>query len=159
MERQLSASCINIYNKTVEPSIQSLLPKMNIQFTQLCLGDKSPRIVAIKVYEQKDGDQRDRIEIDCQLAWVSSAQFKLKVMASTAEIEKLQFFGNMRITLEPLLSEPPLVGAMSFTFLRHPEVDYQLNGLAAVGNAPGVKLRVKFYMKVTNKVKISKFLL
>ena len=67
----------------------------------------------------------------------------LKVMASTAEIEKLQFFGKMRITLEPLLSEPPLVGAMSFTFLTHPQVEYQLNGLAAVGNAPGVKSAVQ----------------
>ena len=66
-----------------------------------------------------------------------------KVMASTAEIEKLQFFGKMRITLEPLLSEPPLVGAMSFTFLTHPQVEYQLNGLAAVGNAPGVKSAVQ----------------
>ena len=116
---------------------------MKIQFTQLSLGDKAPRIVAIKVYERKDGDARDRIELDCQLAWVSDACFKLKVMASTAEIEKFQFFGKMRISLEPLLSEPPLIGAMSLTFLLHPDVEYQLNGLAAVGNAPGVKSAVQ----------------
>jgi Ca2+-dependent lipid-binding protein len=73
---------------------------MKIQFTKISLGKKPPRIVAIKVYEQKDGDARDRIELDCQLAWVSDASFKLKVMASSAEIERVEFFGNMRISLE-----------------------------------------------------------
>lgn len=132
-----------ILRETVEPQIKTLLPQMKIQFTQISLGEKAPRIVAIKVYERKDGDARDRIELDCQLAWVSDACFKLKVMASTAEIEKLQFFGKMRISLEPLLSEPPLIGAMSLTFLLHPDVEYQLNGLAAVANAPGVKSAVQ----------------
>ena len=45
--------------------------------------------------------------------------------------------------LEPLLSEPPLIGAISLTFLVHPDVEYQLNGLAAVANAPGVKSAVQ----------------
>ena len=127
-----------ILRETVEPSVKSLLPQLNIQFTEIHLGKYAPRITSVKVYEPKDGDARDRIELDCQIAWVSSAQIKLKILASTAEIEKLQFFGNMRITLEPLLSEPPLLGGMSFTFLRHPDIEYQLSGLAAVANAPGM---------------------
>ena len=89
-----------ILRETVEPSVKSLLPQLNIQFTEIHLGKYAPRITSVKVYEPKDGDARDRIELDCQIAWVSSAQIKLKILASTAEIEKLQFFGNMRITLE-----------------------------------------------------------
>ena len=73
-----------ILRETVEPSIKALLPQMKIQFTELSLGDKSPRVVAIKVYERKDGDSRDRIELDMQLAWISNASFKLK--------EALNFF-------------------------------------------------------------------
>ena len=88
-----------ILRDTVEPSVKSLLPQLNIQFTHLTLGE-APRISSVKVYEPNDGDARDRIELDCQIAWVSSAQIKLKILASTAEIEKLQFFGKMRITLE-----------------------------------------------------------
>jgi len=40
------------------------------------------------------------------------------------------------------LSEPPLLGGMSFTFLLHPDIEYQLSGLAAVANAPGIKAAV-----------------
>ena len=89
-----------ILRETVEPSIKTLLPQLNIQFTELSMGDAAPRISSVKVYEPKDGDARDRIELDCQIAWVSSAHIKLKILASTADIEKLQFFGKMRITLE-----------------------------------------------------------
>jgi Ca2+-dependent lipid-binding protein len=32
---------------------------------------------------------------------------------------------------------------MSFTFLRHPDIEYQLSGLAAVANAPGIKAAVQ----------------
>ena len=42
------------------------------------------------------------------------------------------------VFFQPLLSEPPLLGGMSFTFLRHPDIEYQLSGLAAVANAPGM---------------------
>jgi len=31
---------------------------------------------------------------------------------------------------------------MSFTFLLHPDIEYQLSGLAAVANAPGIKAAV-----------------
>ena len=48
------------------------------------------------------------------------------------------FYGIFMVFFQPLLSEPPLLGGMSFTFLRHPDIEYQLSGLAAVANAPGM---------------------
>ena len=50
----------------------------------------------------------------------------------------LCFLWNFYGLFQPLLSEPPLLGGMSFTFLRHPDIEYQLSGLAAVANAPGM---------------------
>ena len=81
-----------ILRETVEPSIKALLPQMKIQFTELSLGDKSPRVVAIKVYERKDGDSRDRIELDMQLAWISNASFKLKEPLNLFLFLRLIFF-------------------------------------------------------------------
>ena len=57
------------------------------------------------------------------------------------------FYGIFMVFFQPLLSEPPLLGGMSFTFLRHPDIEYQLSGLAAVANAPGMihQISAKFF--------------
>jgi len=54
------------------------------------------------------------------------------------EIRNLEVFGLMRITLEPLLADVPIVGCVSITFLQPPELDFELDGLGAVANLPGV---------------------
>ena len=53
------------------------------------------------------------------------------------------FFGKMRVSLAPLMSDAPLVGAMSITFLTQPDIEYSLSGLASVANTPGIKSTVQ----------------
>ena len=45
----------------------------------------------------------------------------------------------MRISLEPLLTVIPIVGAASITLLQAPDVNFNLEGIGAVANLPGIK--------------------
>ncbi|CBY09410.1 unnamed protein product [Oikopleura dioica] len=132
-----------ILKETVEPTVRDLIPQLKISFQKIDLGEVAPRVVAIKVYPQSDGDDKNRIDIDCQVAWVSSAEINVGILGNQAKIEQLMFFGKMRISLSPLMSDSPLVGAMSITFLTQPDIEYSLSGLATVANTPGIKSTVQ----------------
>ena len=83
-----------------------------------------------------DGDDRSFIDIDVQFAWASDMKIQLRALNVPMEIRNLEVFGLMRITLEPLLADIPIVGCVSITFLQPPELNFQLDGVGAVANLP-----------------------
>ena len=43
------------------------------------------------------------------------------------ELKDLEVFGLMRITLEPLLADIPIVGCVSITFLQAPQIEFDVS--------------------------------
>jgi hypothetical protein len=53
-------------------------------------------------------------------SYAGDARIKAKVKGIVCGIKDIQFVGDMRIILSPLINTIPLVGAVTYFFLRNP---------------------------------------
>ena len=58
-------------------------------------------------------------------------------------LSKVTFRGTIRIVLKPLMSTMPVVGGLEFYFLSLPTLDFNLGGMAAAGDLPGISSIVR----------------
>nr|XP_037859649.1 extended synaptotagmin-2-like isoform X3 [Chlorocebus sabaeus] len=56
-----------------------------------------------------------------------------------AGVKSIQIHGTMRVMLEPLIGDMPLVGALSVFFLRKPLLEINWTGLTNLLDIPGLK--------------------
>ena len=54
------------------------------------------------------------------LSYAGDARIKAKVKGIVCGIKEIQFSGNLRIILSPLINTIPLVGAVTYFFLNKP---------------------------------------
>ena len=67
-----------------------------------------------------------------------------KLPPATASITQLSFSSPcLRVHLRPLLEDIPFVGACTVSFLRPPDIDFDLDGLANALSVPGVALLLR----------------
>ena len=97
---------------SIEPQIAQAVPQLKIKFEQFDLGKRQPRIERVKVYDLKEGDDRSFIDIDLQLNWISDMEVELRVMGAPITLKDVEFKGCMRVTLEPLITDIPIVGSI-----------------------------------------------
>jgi len=60
------------------------------------------------------------LSLFCLFSYAGDANIKAKVMGIVCGIKDIQFVGNLRIILSPLINTIPLVGAVTYFFLRKP---------------------------------------
>ena len=132
-----------LMKEQIEPQIAAAVPQLKIKFEQFELGKRQPRVERIKVYHLKECDDRSYIDIDLQLNWVSDMEVELRVMGAPITLKQIEFKGELRVTLEPLITDVPIVGSVAITFLEPPCIDFSMDGVAAVANAPGVYQGIK----------------
>ena len=54
------------------------------------------------------------------LSYAGDAHIKAKVKGIVCGIKEIQFFGELRIILSPLINTIPLFGALTYFFLKKP---------------------------------------
>lgn len=104
------------------PNLKTYLPDtlQSLRFETVDLGTIPLRIGSIKCHNTS----RTEIIYDLQIIYAGNASFKLKFLKFLAGIKDIQLFGNLRVKLYPLTSQIPLFGAVSFTFLNSPKLDF-----------------------------------
>ncbi|CAF5082504.1 unnamed protein product, partial [Rotaria sp. Silwood1] len=80
----------------------------DFSFEKLDLGEIPPRIEGIKVYTD---NVRDQIIMDIEAIYTGDAIIKAKLKGIVCGIKNIQFVGDIRIILSPLINTIPLVGA------------------------------------------------
>ncbi|XP_072118211.1 extended synaptotagmin-3-like isoform X2 [Mobula birostris] len=106
-------------------------------FTKLNFGEQSPKISGVKVYtEQVD---RRQVIIDLQISYVGDCEINVEVKkVCKAGLKGIQLHGTLRVILEPLSSQMPLVGAVTLFFLRRPVLEINWTGLTNLLDIPGL---------------------
>nr|CAB3243811.1 extended synaptotagmin-2 [Phallusia mammillata] len=128
----------DLLTNQVQKSIQnssSLLSSFT--FTDVNLGDRSPRIAGIKVYD-KALTRPNEIIMDLQLVYDSECNYGVSINGLEAGICDLQIRGLLRVELYPLIPRLPIVGAVSVSFIRDPQIDFNLTHLANLFDLPGI---------------------
>ncbi|XP_052418357.1 extended synaptotagmin-2 isoform X3 [Carassius gibelio] len=128
-----------LFKETIEPAIKEANAHLStFSFTKIDLGDKPLRINGVKVYSE-NVDKR-QIIMDLQISYVGNTEIDVDVKRfyCRAGIKSIQIHGVLRVILEPLLGNMPLVGALSLFFLKKPLLDINWTGLTNILDIPGL---------------------
>nr|XP_014341078.1 PREDICTED: extended synaptotagmin-3-like [Latimeria chalumnae] len=109
-----------IFRDSIEPAIRgSNLHLKGFTFTKVNLGEKALRITGVKAYT-KEVDRRQVI-LDFQLSYAGDCEVNVEVKKlCKAGVKGIQLHGTLRVILEPLIRDMPLVGAVTMFFIRRP---------------------------------------
>ncbi|XP_030607331.1 extended synaptotagmin-2 isoform X2 [Archocentrus centrarchus] len=128
-----------LFRETIEPAVKSANPHLSsFCFTKIDMGDKPLRVNGVKVYTE-NVDKRQVI-MDLQISFVGNTEIDvdIKKYYCRAGIKSIQLHGVMRVVMEPLLGDMPLIGALSVFFLNKPLLDINWTGLTNMLDIPGV---------------------
>eukprot|EP00434_Breviolum_minutum_P038801 symbB.v1.2.034431.t2/scaffold4443.1/size39582/1 len=134
--------------RAMKPSVarlQSSLPSFfrNIRFSRFTLGNKSPELGPVQVIHVKD-----RVDIVLDMQYFSNVD----VSVDTGNglyfgMRHLKCNGKICISLQPLMQQFPIAGAVQIFFPFVPEVDIEFTGLAALGHFPGIEQTIRDSVK------------
>lgn len=136
----------------VEPKVNEILKRLsikginletmsNFRIKQLVLGDIPARLGGIRVYDRNT--TRDEIVMDIEVIYAGDARVKFSLQGIDCEINQVTVKTTARVVLKPLLPEFPVVGGLELYFISMPTLDYNLAGMAAAGDLPGVSNIIK----------------
>ncbi|XP_023118922.2 extended synaptotagmin-2-like isoform X4 [Amphiprion ocellaris] len=128
-----------LFRETIEPAVKGANPHLSsFCFTKIDMGDKPLRVNGVKVYTE-NVDKRQVI-MDLEISFVGNTEIDvdIKKYYCRAGIKSIQLHGVMRVVMEPLLGDMPLIGALSVFFLKKPLLDINWTGLTNMLDIPGV---------------------
>uniref|UniRef100_A0A665XFE4 Extended synaptotagmin-2-like n=1 Tax=Echeneis naucrates TaxID=173247 RepID=A0A665XFE4_ECHNA len=124
-----------LFRETIEPAVKGANPHLSsFCFTKIDMGNKPLRVNGVKVYTE-NVDKRQVI-MDLQIRY-QNPDF-CDVISRVCLCFPLQLHGVMRVVMEPLLGDMPLIGALSVFFLKKPLLDINWTGLTNMLDIPGV---------------------
>uniref|UniRef100_A0A3Q2XX33 Extended synaptotagmin 2 n=1 Tax=Hippocampus comes TaxID=109280 RepID=A0A3Q2XX33_HIPCM len=128
-----------LFRDTVEPAVKESNAHLStFRFSRIDIGDKPLRVNGVKVYSENL--DRRQIVMDLQISFVGNTEIDVDIKRyyCKAGIKSVQIHGVLRVLMEPLLGDMPLVGALSLFFLKKPLLDVNWTGLTNVLDIPGL---------------------
>uniref|UniRef100_A0A4W5L5U8 Extended synaptotagmin 2 n=1 Tax=Hucho hucho TaxID=62062 RepID=A0A4W5L5U8_9TELE len=128
-----------LFRETIEPAVKAANSHLStFRFSKINMGDKPLRINGVKVYTE-NVDKR-QIIMDLQISFVGNTEIDVDIKRyyCKAGIKSIQLHGVLRVVMEPLLGDMPLIGALSLFFLKKPLLDINWTGLTNILDIPGL---------------------
>uniref|UniRef100_A0A4W3HDV7 Uncharacterized protein n=1 Tax=Callorhinchus milii TaxID=7868 RepID=A0A4W3HDV7_CALMI len=109
-----------LFKDRIEPSIcGSNVYLKTFIFSKLHFGEKSPKIAGVKVYT--DEVDKRQVIIDLQISYIGDCEINVEIKkVCKAGLKGVLLHGTLRVILEPLIGQMPLVGAVTLFFIRPP---------------------------------------
>ncbi|KAJ8265672.1 hypothetical protein COCON_G00147710 [Conger conger] len=124
--------------ESVAPSIRASSPHLQtLSFTRVNLGDKAIKVVGVKAHTEHDKRQ---VLLDLYISYAGDVEINVEVKKyfCKAGVKGIQLHGKLRVILEPLIGDVPLVGAVTMFFIRRPKLDINWTGLTNLLDIPGL---------------------
>uniref|UniRef100_A0A3P9PLB5 Extended synaptotagmin 1 n=1 Tax=Poecilia reticulata TaxID=8081 RepID=A0A3P9PLB5_POERE len=125
--------------ETIAPSIRASSAHLQtLSFTKVDMGDKV-MVVGIKAHTENDKGQ---VLLDLYISYVGNVEINVEVKRyfCKAGVKGIQLHGMMRVILEPLIGDVPIVGAVTMFFIRRPKLDINWTGLTNLLDVPGLNV-------------------
>uniref|UniRef100_A0A3B4AR09 Uncharacterized protein n=1 Tax=Periophthalmus magnuspinnatus TaxID=409849 RepID=A0A3B4AR09_9GOBI len=125
--------------ETIAPAIRaSSIHLQTLSFTKVNLGDKALKIAGVKAHTEHDKRQ---VMLDLYVyAGDVEINVEIKKYFCKAGVKGVQLHGKLRVILEPLIGDVPLVGAITMFFIRRPKLDINWTGLTNLLDIPGLAM-------------------
>ncbi|XP_023181692.1 extended synaptotagmin-2 isoform X3 [Xiphophorus maculatus] len=128
-----------LFREMIEPAVKECHVHLStFCFSKIDIGNKPLRINGVKVYTENV--DRRQIIMDLQISFVGNTEIDVDIKRyyCKAGIKSIQIHGVMRVVMEPLLGDVPLVGGLSLFFLKKPLLDINWTGLSNILDIPGL---------------------
>ncbi|XP_029450595.1 extended synaptotagmin-1 isoform X2 [Rhinatrema bivittatum] len=108
-------------------------------FTKVNLGEKPIKVSGVEVHTEMDKKQ---ILLDLHLSYVGDVEINVEVKKffCKAGVKGVQLHGMLRVILEPLIGDVPIVGAITLFFIRRPTMTLDWTGLTNLLDIPGLNV-------------------
>ncbi|XP_061579912.1 extended synaptotagmin-3 [Cololabis saira] len=126
-----------LLKENIQPTIRVSSHALRMfKFTKIHFGHKPLRITGIKVYTH-EVDQREVI-LDLNIDYDGDVDIDADVNPPiTAGVKGLKLQGMLRVILEPLIGQTPLVGGVTIFFIRRPTLQINWTGVTNLLDSPG----------------------
>ncbi|KAM9445396.1 extended synaptotagmin-1 [Clarias gariepinus] len=124
--------------ESIAPSIRSSNAHLQtFSFTKVDLGDKPIKVVGVKAHTEQD---RRQVLLDLYISYAGNVEINVEVKKyfCKAGVKGIQLHGKLRVILEPLIGDVPLVGAVTMFFIRRPTLEINWTGLTNFLDIPGL---------------------
>ncbi|XP_060793413.1 extended synaptotagmin-1 [Neoarius graeffei] len=124
--------------ETITPSIRSSNAHLQtFGFTKVDLGDKPLKVVGVKAHTEHDKRQ---VLLDLYVSYAGNVEINVEVKKffCKAGVKGIQLHGKLRVILEPLIGDVPLVGAITMFFIQRPMLNINWTGLTNLLDIPGL---------------------
>uniref|UniRef100_A0A8C9RWJ1 Extended synaptotagmin 1 n=1 Tax=Scleropages formosus TaxID=113540 RepID=A0A8C9RWJ1_SCLFO len=126
--------------ETIAPSIRASSTHLQtLSFTKIDMGSKAMKVVGIKAHTENDKGQ---VLLDVHISYVGDVEINVEIKRyfCKAGVKGIQLHGMMRVILEPLIGDVPIVGAVTMFFIRRPKLDINWTGLTNLLDIPGLNV-------------------
>ncbi|XP_029362410.1 extended synaptotagmin-1 [Echeneis naucrates] len=124
--------------ETIAPAIRaSSIHLQTLSFTKVNIGDKAAKVVGVKAHTELDKRQ---VMLDLYISYAGDVEVNVEIKKyfCKAGVKGIQLHGKLRVILEPLIGDVPLVGAITLFFIRRPKLDINWTGLTNLLDIPGL---------------------
>uniref|UniRef100_A0A672I0G8 Extended synaptotagmin-like protein 1a n=1 Tax=Salarias fasciatus TaxID=181472 RepID=A0A672I0G8_SALFA len=124
--------------ETIAPAIRaSSIHLQTLSFTKVNIGDKAVKVVGVKAHTEHDKRQ---VMLDLYLSYAGDVEINVEIKKyfCKAGVKGIQLHGKLRVILEPLIGDVPLIGAITMFFIRRPKLDINWTGLTNLLDIPGL---------------------
>ncbi|KAM4609367.1 extended synaptotagmin-3 isoform 2-T2 [Polymixia lowei] len=125
-----------LLKEKIQPSIRLSSPALKtFTFTKVHFGHIPLKITGMKVYTY-EVDKREVI-LDMNICYDGDVDIDTEIKPPiTAGVKGLHFQGMLRVILEPLIGQAPLVGGVTFFFIRRPTLQINWTGMTNLLDSP-----------------------
>ncbi|XP_041806701.1 extended synaptotagmin-3 isoform X2 [Chelmon rostratus] len=125
-----------LLKENIQPAVRLSSPALKtFTFTKIHFGHIPLRITGMKVYTH-EVDHREVI-LDLNISYEGDVDIDTVVKEPiTAGVKGLKLKGMLRVILEPLIGEAPLVGGVTFFFIRRPSLEINWTGMTNLLDSP-----------------------
>ncbi|KAH0629161.1 hypothetical protein JD844_011024 [Phrynosoma platyrhinos] len=124
--------------ESIAPSIRASNNHLQtFTFTRVDMGEKPLKVIGVKVHT---GRNKKQILLDLNISYVGDVQIDVEVKKffCKAGVKGMQLHGMLRVILEPLIGNVPIVGALTMFFIRRPTLDINWTGMTNLLDIPGL---------------------
>ncbi|XP_050969517.1 extended synaptotagmin-1 isoform X2 [Labeo rohita] len=129
-----------LLTETIAPSIRGSSSHLQtLSFTKVDFGAKPMKVVGVKAHTE---NEKGQILLDVYISYVGDVEINVEVKRyfCKAGVKGIQLHGMMRVILEPLIGDVPIVGAVTMFFIQRPKLTVNWTGLTNLLDIPGLNV-------------------
>ncbi|XP_049341261.1 extended synaptotagmin-3 [Astyanax mexicanus] len=127
-----------LLKESIQKSLQESSPHFKtFKFTKVHFGQRAPTITGIRVYTH-EVDKREVI-LDLNIVYTGDMTINADVKSLAVGLKELQLQGMLRVILDPLIGQAPLVGGVTMFFIRRPNLHVNWTGVTNLLDNPAFR--------------------